>query len=190
MRHDSHPIAYIPFAECARTSAASPLGTEGATADVNVANKSNWHAGRGPHRALEQPKPPPGPDERPSKVDAEGARSGRAPYLIYVPLTGRYGRTNVSSLAVSFSVFGSAGDVALTVATLLMVPFLVGLTTMVTLAVAPLSMVPRLQVTIIFDRVHVPVSVETDPNPAVFGKLSTRLTPFAVSGPLLVTTTV
>jgi hypothetical protein len=44
MGPDSHPLAYIPFAECARTSAASPLGTEGATADVNATNKSNWHA--------------------------------------------------------------------------------------------------------------------------------------------------
>jgi hypothetical protein len=84
VRHDSHLLAYIPFAECARTSAASPLGTEGATADVNVTNQSNWHAGRRPHRAPEQPEPPSGPDERPSQVDAEGARSGRTPYLVYL----------------------------------------------------------------------------------------------------------
>jgi hypothetical protein len=53
----------------------------------------------------------------------------------------------VSNLNVLFSMFGSAGDVDATSTLFVMVPFLVGLTTILTVAVPPLAKVPRLQVT-------------------------------------------
>jgi hypothetical protein len=93
-------------------------------------------------------------------------------------------------VAVLFAVFGSDGDRSATVTVFVIVPFWVGFTTIVTVAVAPLAKVPRLQVTPVFVRVQVPCVVETEPKPVVFGSVSDKVTPVAESGPLLVTTTV
>ncbi len=91
-------------------------------------------------------------------------------------------------VAVLFAVFGSVGDVAETVTVFVMVPFLVGLIVISTVAVSPLFNVPRLQLTtIFFEIVHVPWVVVTDPFPVFLGSVSVRDTPVALDGPLFVT---
>jgi hypothetical protein len=64
--------------------------------------------------------------------------------------------TVVLWVAVLFAVFGSVGDVSATATVFVIGPFWLGFTTMVTVAVAPLAKSPRLQVTPVFVRVHVP----------------------------------
>src|SRR5437867_2908937 len=97
-----------------------------------------------------------------------------------------YGSTAVCAVAVLFAVFGSGGEVALTVAVLVIVPLLVGLTTIVLVTVAPLAMVPRSHVTVDFDGFAVQPGL-ADAKPAFFGRLSVTVTPVAAFGPLFVT---
>jgi hypothetical protein len=100
----------------------------------------------------------------------------------------RYGLTVVVAVAVLFAVFGSVGDAAETVTVFVMVPFWVGLTTMVAVSVAPFANVLQVQVTVIFDRVHVPPWVAlAEPKPVLLGSVSINVTVLAVSGPLFVT---
>ena len=92
----------------------------------------------------------------------------------------------VVAVAVLLAVFGSGGDAALTLAVFVIVPFLVGLTVIVTVRVAPLAIVPRSQVTRDFDGFAVQLAL-ADAKPAFFGKVSVTDTPVALLGPLFVT---
>src|SRR5438128_9954054 len=98
-----------------------------------------------------------------------------------------YGRTVVVAVAVLLLLTGSLGETEVTVAVFVMIPFWVGFTTMVTVAVARAANEPRLQVTTFLWRVQVPWVVATDPNPVVFGSVSVSDTPVAESGPLFFT---
>jgi hypothetical protein len=96
----------------------------------------------------------------------------------------------VVAVALLLTVFGSAW-LALPVAVLVIVPFEVGFTTIVTVALDPLARPPRAHVTRAFAGLieQVPWDVETDPNPAFFGSASMSLTPVAAEGPPFATTT-
>jgi hypothetical protein len=63
-----------------------------------------------------------------------------------------------------------------------LVPFVVGFTTIVTVAVAPPGRLPRLHVTTRFSgfALQLPWLVLAAPKPAFFGRLSVRVTPVAV----------
>jgi len=63
-------------------------------------------------------------------------------------------------------------------------------TTMLTGALPPLAMVPRLQVTVPEACVHVPWLLETEPKVTLPGRTSVNATPVAWPGPRLVTVTV
>src|SRR5437764_8042627 len=84
------------------------------------------------------------------------------------------GRTVVVAVALLFALFWSV-CVAETVAVFVIVPFWVGLTTIVTVSRSPLCNVPRLHVTTFLCLVHVPFVVLTEPKPALFGRLSTKV---------------
>jgi hypothetical protein len=96
--------------------------------------------------------------------------------------------TVVLSLDELFAVLGSTGDVAATEALFVIVPFEVGFTTIVTVAVAPPDRLPRPHVTTLFAgfTLQLPWLVLADPKPAFFGRLSVTVTPVAVE-PLLLT---
>jgi hypothetical protein len=100
--------------------------------------------------------------------------------------------TVVVAVAVLLLVFGSGGDVALTVAVFVTVPLVGDLTTIVIVAELPLAMLPSAQVTIALDGLAVqePVVVDAEANPAFLGSWSFMVTPLAAEGPLFVTTIV
>jgi hypothetical protein len=85
----------------------------------------------------------------------------------------------VVAVAVLFVGFGSVGLVKLTLAVLVIVPFSVGLTRIVAVAVLPAAIVPRLQTTVSLLRVHVPCEAVAEPKPVVFGSRSRTVTPVA-----------
>ena len=84
-------------------------------------------------------------------------------------LSVRHGLTTVVAVAELFEVFESPG--ALAVAVFVIVPFCVGLTTIVTVADAPSAIAPRLQVTVRFAgfRLQLPCVVDAEPKPAFLG---------------------
>jgi hypothetical protein len=73
-----------------------------------------------------------------------------------------------------------------TLAVLVIVPAALGVTTMVMVALAPLVSVPRLQVTVLPDRLQLPWLDEEETNVTLDGRVSVTLTFVAVPGPLLV----
>jgi hypothetical protein len=79
---------------------------------------------------------------------------------------------------------------AVTLAELLIVPEVLGVTTIVTVAFAPSPMLPRLQVTVPPDSLHVPWLGMAEPKGTPVGSVSVSTTPVAVSGPMLVTVSV
>ena len=87
-----------------------------------------------------------------------------------------------------FAVFWSA-CVPATTAVFVIFPTTVGLTTIVMLIASPFAIVPSWQV-IAFVPVHVPFVVATETNATSEGSESVTTTSVAVSGPLLVTTSV
>jgi hypothetical protein len=100
-----------------------------------------------------------------------------------------HGDTVVVTLLVLFPETGSLGDVALTEAVFVKLPFVVGFSVRVTVTVPPLAMVPMSHTT---SRecglgAHVPCVEVTEPSPVFFGMVSVRETPLAADGPLLVT---
>jgi hypothetical protein len=102
--------------------------------------------------------------------------------------------TTVEAVAALFEVSGSP-DVPVTVAVLLTVPRLVGVTTIVIVALAPPARDPTLHVTVPFfgsfflpvDRVHGPWVEDMDLKITLLGRGSVMVTPVASCGPLLVT---
>src|SRR5438270_447345 len=95
------------------------------------------------------------------------------------------GLTVVSSLAVLLSGFRSV-SLAVTLAVLVMVPVVVGWTTIVTVAAAPPNMPPRLAVTTPPDWLTDPWLVVAETNVTPAGRESVATTPVASLGPLLV----
>src|SRR5918911_1037396 len=93
--------------------------------------------------------------------------------------------TTVVALAVLLDESGSASD-ALTVAVSVICPDAVGVTTMVTMALAPFVSVPMEQLTgpVLLQE---PCVVEEETNVTPAGSVSVRLTFVACAGPLLVT---
>ena len=92
--------------------------------------------------------------------------------------------TVVTAVEVLLAVLES-DSVADTVAVLLKLPAAVGVTTRVTVALALLLIVPRGQLTVLVPlQLPWPGVAETKLTPA--GKVSVKLTPVAVEGPLLV----
>jgi hypothetical protein len=91
--------------------------------------------------------------------------------------------TAVVTLAELLAVLGS-GSVAVTDAVLVMLPAATGLMMMVTVAVAALARVPRLQLTA---AVQVPWLGVAETNVTPVGTASVKVTPVAGDGPLLVT---
>ena len=85
-------------------------------------------------------------------------------------------------LVVSKSV-----SLALALAVFARVPVVVGVTAIVTIAVDPLLIVPREQLTVV-DPTQLPCVVEAEPNATPKGSVSVRFTFVAAAGPLLVTT--
>src|SRR5205823_7501414 len=101
----------------------------------------------------------------------------------------RHGDTFVVTLLELLVEVGSPGAVSETVAVSVKLPFCVGLTTRVTVTVAPFPIVPMVQTTVCCFGfgVHVPCVELTVPNPAFLGRVSVTVTPWAASGPLLCT---
>jgi len=98
--------------------------------------------------------------------------------------------TVVLAVALLFALLESA-SVAVTVALLVIVPPEVGaVTTIVTVALDPLAIDPRLQVTVPALWVQVPWVAVADTKPTPAGKVSVRVTPLAPLGPALLTLTV
>jgi hypothetical protein len=91
-------------------------------------------------------------------------------------------------VAVLFAVFGS-DSLPVTRAVLVIVPVAPGVTTIVTVAVAPLAKFPMLQVTIPPDCVQLPWLGVAVPYATLEGNVSVIVTPVAGNGPLLVTVT-
>lgn len=87
--------------------------------------------------------------------------------------------------ALLFAVFGSV-SFAVTLAVLLNVPAAVGVTTIVTVALAPLINVPRVHETVVVP-VQLPCVVDDETNVAPAGNGSVITTLVAELGPLLVT---
>ena len=85
-----------------------------------------------------------------------------------------------------FELSGSA-SVAVTFAVFVIWPAVFGVTTMVTIALAPFVSVPTPQVTVVVP-LQEPCVVEVDPKVTLPGKVSVTLTFVAVAGPLFVTT--
>lgn len=93
--------------------------------------------------------------------------------------------TEVVTLAELLAGLGS-GSVAVTEAVLVMLPAAVGLTTIVTVAVAAFGSVPMLQETVVVPE-HVPCVEAAETNVGPAGSVSVRVTLVAGDGPLLVT---
>ena len=96
------------------------------------------------------------------------------------------GSTVVSSVASLFPLSGSS-SLAVTLASLLIVPVAVVVITISMVALAPSAKLPRSQVTTPLAWVQGAVA-DTKVTPA--GRVSVRVTPVASTGPLLVTVTV
>jgi len=98
--------------------------------------------------------------------------------------------TVVLAVALLFALLGSA-SLAVTLAVLVIVPPDVGaVTTIVTVALPALAIVPRLHVTVPALWVQVPWVGVADTKPTPAGKVSVKLTPVATLGPALLTLTV
>src|SRR3989442_13183400 len=76
-----------------------------------------------------------------------------------------YGWRVVVAVAVLFVVFGSVGEAAVTEAVFVIVPLLVGFTTMVIVTAEPLATLPMSQLTMFLDGLstHDPLVVVADP---------------------------
>ena len=94
--------------------------------------------------------------------------------------------TEVETDALLFSVLGS-DSLALTVAVLLIVPAVVGVTTMVTPTVAALATLPRLHVTVPPAWLQFPCAEDAETKVTPAGNVSLTVTPLAVDGPALLT---
>ena len=94
-----------------------------------------------------------------------------------------YFLTVVVTLALLLAVFGSL-TVALTEALLLMVPTVIGLMVMVTVAFAPLFSVPIAQLTVAVP-LHVPLVETALTKTLLDGNVSVSVTLVALLGPLL-----
>src|SRR5688500_12413067 len=114
-----------------------------------------------------------------------GGPRGPSP-LISASKSPGHGNTVVSSASLLFAVSVS-GLCADTSTVFVMVPFLVGLTSMTTVTVSPAVMLPMVHTTVRRCTAQVPFVVEADPKPAFLGNMSVRTTPVAVDGPWLVT---
>src|SRR2546430_5843179 len=101
-----------------------------------------------------------------------------------------YGLTVVVSLAVLLLVSGSTGSTAATDAVLVTVPFLVGRTTIATVADPPSPRSPSAQLTVVPFALQRPWLAVADLNRTLRSSVSVRLTPRAVSKPLFLTVTV
>jgi hypothetical protein len=99
------------------------------------------------------------------------------------------GLTVVLAVAVLFAVFGS-NSLLFTLALLVITSTTVGLTTILTVAVAPLARFPTLQVTVPPDRVQLPWLGVAETKATLEGNVSVTSTPVASDGPLLVTVSV
>ena len=99
------------------------------------------------------------------------------------------GWTLVSSGATLLLISGSV-SLALTSATLLMKPASRGITSIWTVADSPWARLPRLQKTVPFGVAQTPSEAVNDTKVTLSGRASSMLTPVAVPGPRLVTTTV
>jgi len=98
--------------------------------------------------------------------------------------------TVVLAVALLLPAFGSF-SVAVTLAVLVSVPLETGaVTTMVTVALDPLAIDPRLQVTVPALWVQVPWVGVADTKITPAGNVSVRVTPVAALGPALLTLTV
>jgi len=86
----------------------------------------------------------------------------------------------LSDVSVSISLLA-------TLAVLVIVPAVLGVTMIVMVALAPLASVPRLQVTVLPDRLQLPWLDVTETNVTLDGSVSLTLTFVAVPGPLLMT---
>ena len=97
--------------------------------------------------------------------------------------------TVVAAVAV-FGVVGSV-SVAVTETELFIVPAAVGVTTILTVALAPLLIVPKLQVSTpaTGGSVHEPCEGVAETNVALAGKVSVSVTAVALAGPALDTVT-
>ena len=101
-----------------------------------------------------------------------------------------YGMTVVDALAELLAVFGSLVAADTEAVFVITVFFDGGPTTIVTVAVAPLAIVPRLQVTILFAgwvKLQLPWLAVAVPKAVFIGSWSVTKTPVAVDGPLLCT---
>ena len=96
--------------------------------------------------------------------------------------------TVVTTCVLLFAVLGST-VLALTDAEFVIAPATFGVTTMVTVALPPFAIVPRLQLTVA-PPVHVPCDGVAEPNVMLEGSVSVTLTPHAAFGPALVTVSV
>lgn len=95
--------------------------------------------------------------------------------------------TTVTACAVLFAAFGSGIPPELTLARLVIDPATVGaLTVIVTVAFAPLAMLPKLALTMPPALAAVPCVVLTERNVVPAGNVLVTFTPVAVEGPLLV----
>jgi hypothetical protein len=103
-----------------------------------------------------------------------------------------YGPTVVFSVSELFWLLGSAGEAAETVALFFSVPFALGLAMIVTVAAAPLPIVPSEHVTVFLDGfdVHVPCEELAELKPAFLGSVSLTVTPVAAAGRLFLTASV
>src|SRR3989449_10829606 len=98
--------------------------------------------------------------------------------------------TVVVSLAVLLLVSGSTGPTAATDAVLVTVPFLVGRTTIATVADPPSPRSASAQLTVVPCALQRPWLAPADLNRTLRSSVSVRLTPRAVSKPLCLTVTV
>src|SRR2546422_7169876 len=101
-----------------------------------------------------------------------------------------YDLTVVVSLAVLLLVSGSTGSAAATDAVLVTVPFLLGRTTIVTVADSPSPRSPSAQLTAVFCALQRPRLALPGLDRTFRSSVSVRLIPRAVSKPLFLTVTV
>lgn len=108
------------------------------------------------------------------------------PWIVTMRLIACFGVTTcVEVVALLLFVCGSAGE-PLTLAELVSVPVTVGFTVIVTVALAPLARLPRVQVTVVVP-LQLPWVAEAETKVAVLGSGSVTVTPVAAAGPVLVT---
>jgi hypothetical protein len=96
------------------------------------------------------------------------------------------GLTDVDAVLLLLPILGS-DTLLFTVAVLLKPPAVVGVTTIVTVALPPFAMLPRLQVTVLDPLQPLPWLGVADTNITPAGKGSVTVTPVAVLGPALPT---